>query len=875
MRWRDQSGPTRVPRQRGQGGSGSGRDGERPPGVKRPRVGVLVDSLRKTYQTTLLAGIAEVAQRRDVDLVVFAGGVLGAPRSDGINRNFVFDLCDKRSLDGVIILGGALGNFLGPASVAELCTRLAPLPLASIAIAPPGVPGLLVDEAPGMRQALEHLVVRHGCRRIAFIRGPSVNAEAEHRYAIYRAVLEERGLAFDPNLVCEGTFEKAAGEAAVELLVDERKVAFDGLAAANDYMALGAIPALQERDLQVPSDVAVVGFDDIEDARFSTPPLTTARQPLYQQGEAALELVLAQIDGAEVAPRTTAATELVVRLSCGCLSGLTRPGRVGTVTPTQTALESLLVEHGDDVARQMARAIHGADTSLQEGWDRQLLDAFEAELRGAGAGLFASTLDRLLTSVAVAGDDVGAWQGVVSALRRLLLPALPNEHLRWVQAEDLWHEARILIGELAERAQAQHRLHNERLANALTESGATLLATQHVTALTGAVAHQLPRLGIPSAWMALYDGSDGAGPKTADSLTHLVLTYDAEPALDKEAAAADAAPPAGTVMPAVALLPALFEKLGRRAAIVVEPLFFHERPLGCLILEMGPREGMVYESLAEQVSSALEGARLVTRLVEEATRRQVAERQRLEKEMEIAARIQTSILPQDVSVGGLEIAAAMHAATEVGGDYYDVVPVDDGCWLGIGDVAGHGLGTGLVMMMMQSGISALARKMPDAAPRDLLLALNTMLVENVRERLGQREHATLTLIRYRRDGSLTFAGAHEEMLVRRAATGRCERIETPGAWVGAKRDITAGTVDSTARLQPGDLLVLYTDGLTEAVAADGSGARFGIDRLIALIEEHGASPPAAVRDAILAAVAAFSTRRDDDITLLCARYSGG
>ena len=654
------------------------------------------------------------------------------------------------------------------------------------------------------------------------------------------------------------------------MLVDERKVQFDGLVAANDYMALGAIPALQERDLQVPSDVAVIGFDDIEDARFSTPPLTTARQPLFQQGEAALDLVLAQIEGAEVAPRTTAATELVVRLSCGCLSGLTRPGRVGTVTPTRTAIESLLVEHGDDVARQMARAVHGADTSLPEGWDRQLLDAFEAELRGAGAGLFASTLDRLLTSVAVAGDDVGAWQNLVSALRKLLLPALPNEHLRWVQAEDLWHEARILIGELAERAQAQHRLHNERLANALTESGATLLATQQVTALTGAVAHQLPRLAIPSGWMALYESADG--PKTADSPARVVLAYDAEPVLDK-AAGRRHRRGNGAIKPAVDLIPAMFEMLGRRASIVVEPLFFHERPLGCLMLEMGPREGMVYESLAEQVSSALEGARLVDRLVDEATRRQVAERQRLEKEMEIAARIQTSILPRDVTVAGLEIAAAMHAATEVGGDYYDVVPVDDGCWLGIGDVAGHGLGTGLVMLMMQSGIGALARKMPDAAPRELLLALNTMLVENVRERLGQREHATLTLIRYRRDGSLTFAGAHEEMLILRAATGRCDRIDTPGAWVGAKRDIAAGTVDSAARLHPGDLLVLYTDGLIEAAAADASGARFGIDRLITLIEEHGAATPATIRDAILAAVAAFSTRRDDDITLVVARYS--
>jgi DNA-binding LacI/PurR family transcriptional regulator/serine phosphatase RsbU (regulator of sigma subunit) len=862
MRWRDQSGPTRVPR--------PAPADERPAGTKRPRIGVLVDSLRKTYQTTLLAGISEVAYRRDVDIVVFAGGVLGAPRSDGINRNFVFDLCDKRSLDGVIILGGALGNFLGPSAVAELCARLAPLPIASIAIAPPGVPGLLVDETPGMRQSLEHLIVRHGCRRIAFIRGPSVNAEAEHRYAIYRAVLEERGLEFDPQLVCDGTFEKSAGEAAVELLVDERKVQFDGLVTANDYMALGAIPALQERDLQVPSDVAVIGFDDIEDARFSTPPLTTVRQPLYQQGEAALDLVLAQLDGAEVAPRTTAATELVVRLSCGCLSGLARPGRVGTVTPTRTPLDSLLVEHGDDVARQLARAVHGADTALPQGWDRQLVDAFEAELRGAGAGLFASTLDRLLGSVAVAGDDVGAFQGMVSALRRLLLPALPNEHLRWVQAEDLWHEARVLIGELAERAQAQHRLHSERLANALTESGATLLATQQVSALTGAIEHQLPRLAIPSAWMALYD-EGAAAPPTADAPARLVVAYDAEPALDKGGAASSAPPAAGAIMPAVDLLPALFDKLARRASIVVEPLFFHERPLGCLLAEMGPREGMVYESLAEQISSALEGARLVTRLVEEATRRQMAERERLEKEMEIAARIQTSILPRDVSVPGLEIAAAMQPATEVGGDYYDVVPVDDGCWIGIGDVAGHGLPTGLVMLMMQSGIGVLARKMPDAAPRDLLLALNTMLVENVRERLGQREHATLTLIRYRRDGSLTFAGAHEEMLFRRAATGRCERIATPGAWVGAKRDITAGTVDSTARLEAGDLLVLYTDGLIEAAGA--GGARFGIERLIAVVDEHGASPPAVVRDTILAAVAAFSPRRDDDVTLLVARYT--
>jgi DNA-binding LacI/PurR family transcriptional regulator/serine phosphatase RsbU (regulator of sigma subunit) len=863
MRWRDQSGPTRLP-----------RDASGPIGTRRPRIAVLVDSLRNSYQTTVVAGLAEAASARDVDLAVFAGGVLGAPGNAGENRNFLFGFCDKAGFDGAVILGGALGNHLGPSAVADICARLAPLPLVSLGVSPPGIPSLSVDEEAGLRQALEHLVARHGFRRIAFIRGPSVNAEAERRYAIYRAVLEEHGIPLDPALVCEGTFERAAGEAAVSLLIDERKLDFDALVAANDYMALGSIPALLARGLQVPSDVAVIGFDDLEDARFSTPPLTTVRQPLFQQGEAALDLVLKQLAGGEVPLTTAAPTELVVRQSCGCLSGLGRPGRAGPVTMTETRIESLLTEHGEEVRKHVGRAVRGADTALGEGWDRQVLDAFEAELRGAGAGLFTSTLDRLLGAVASAGDDVGAWQGMVSALRKLLVPSLPNEPLRWVQAEDLWHEARILIGELAERAQAQHRLYSERLARVLTESGATLLATQQVSALASAVVRQLPRLGIPGAGMVLAAPAD---PPAAAGVPpeRLTLTFSYDVAAPSSPPDEDIAPREKTLAP-TELLSTVVDPLRRRTAVIVEPLFFHDRALGALALEMGPREGFVYESLAEQVSSALEGARLVARLVEEATRRQVAERQRLEKEMEIAARIQTSILPRDVSVAGLEISARMQAATEVGGDYYDVVPVDDdGCWIGIGDVAGHGLPTGLVMLMMQSGFGALARKMPDASPRDLLLALNTMLVDNVRARLGQHEHATLTLIRYRRDGSLAFAGAHEEILIRRAATGRCERIATPGPWVGAKRDIAAGTVDSTARLEPGDLLVLYTDGLTEAPAGDGSGARFGSERLVALVEEHGAGSPVAVRDALFAAVAAFAPVREDDVTVFVARYQAG
>jgi sigma-B regulation protein RsbU (phosphoserine phosphatase) len=279
---------------------------------------------------------------------------------------------------------------------------------------------------------------------------------------------------------------------------------------------------------------------------------------------------------------------------------------------------------------------------------------------------------------------------------------------------------------------------------------------------------------------------------------------------------------------------------------------------------------VVYELLRELVSAALHGAQLMRRVAQEAAARQEAERQRLEQELSIATRIQTSILPRDLTVRGLSIAATMLPATEVGGDYYDVLPTPDGCWIGIGDVAGHGLRPGLVMMMLQSVVSALVRSNPNAAPRDVLKVVNGVLYENVRERLGQDEHATLSLISYRRDGELVFAGAHEDMLVLRAETDEVELVPTLGTWVGATRDIEEATQDSRCRLREGDVLLLYTDGVLEA--QNGAGEQFGVERLSRELRRLGREPVTQIRDGLCAAVTSFMVDQKDDIALLVARY---
>jgi sigma-B regulation protein RsbU (phosphoserine phosphatase) len=245
--------------------------------------------------------------------------------------------------------------------------------------------------------------------------------------------------------------------------------------------------------------------------------------------------------------------------------------------------------------------------------------------------------------------------------------------------------------------------------------------------------------------------------------------------------------------------------------------------------------------------------------------------ERLKKEIDLAQHIQTSILPRSLAVPGLELAATMRPTAEVGGDYYDVLPVEGGCWIGIGDVAGHGLDAGLVMLMTQSIVAALVGRDPSAPPRDVVAVLNEVLFDNIRNRLRRDDHATLMLLHYERNGKLTFAGAHEDIIVFRAATGRCETVETPGTWVGGRRDIRAGTVDTRIELAQGDVMLLYTDGVIEM--RNAAGEQFGVERLCAELERLHASSVEAIQDGLLGILSKWGVA-DDDVTVMVARYTG-
>lgn len=241
---------------------------------------------------------------------------------------------------------------------------------------------------------------------------------------------------------------------------------------------------------------------------------------------------------------------------------------------------------------------------------------------------------------------------------------------------------------------------------------------------------------------------------------------------------------------------------------------------------------------------------------------------KIEEEMEIARKIQTSILPQEFPVKGLEIAAAMIPADDVGGDYYDVIPFEGGAWIAVGDVSGHGLDSGLIMLMVQSAMSALVHANPAVTPSEVLRQLNQVIYNNVRDRLESDDHVTLTVIRFTTDGSFSFAGAHEDIL--HYSEGTVEQIETPGTWIGIVPDIGRMNETSHFSVQTGDLIALFTDGITEARNSDGD--MFDIENLIAGLEKYAKLPCDLICQNIIEDVQRWMVDQDDDISLVVMRY---
>jgi LacI family transcriptional regulator len=198
-----------------------------------------------------------------------------------------------RRVDGVIVLTGMIDD----ESLLGYAQRL-PLVITGRHLQGPNLISIQLGNEQAAFDATTHLI-ELGHTRIAHIAGPQLHVDAQERLAGYRRALAAAKLPADESLIAVGDFHEASGLLAVNQLL-ERHSDLTALFVANDQMAYGARLALYRKGIRVPEDVSMIGFDDLPGSLYSTPPLTTVRQPVYDLGRAAGQAVLQMIEGKEV-----------------------------------------------------------------------------------------------------------------------------------------------------------------------------------------------------------------------------------------------------------------------------------------------------------------------------------------------------------------------------------------------------------------------------------------------------------------------------------------------------------------------------------------------------------------------------------------------
>jgi predicted ATPase/serine phosphatase RsbU (regulator of sigma subunit) len=273
----------------------------------------------------------------------------------------------------------------------------------------------------------------------------------------------------------------------------------------------------------------------------------------------------------------------------------------------------------------------------------------------------------------------------------------------------------------------------------------------------------------------------------------------------------------------------------------------------------------LYENLEDKVKERTEELRT-------ANEQLTVTKNALWGELELAKKIQTVLLPKKPALPGYAISTYMMPAFEVGGDYYDFIHAKGRDWIVIGDVSGHGVTAGLVMMMTQTAIHNTVLQKPDVSPSELLTVINNTIAANIR-RIDEDKFVTITVLAVHENGTFTFSGLHQDIMVYRARTGTIEQIETNGTWIGIFQEISGKVYDETLKLEPGDVMMLFTDGITEAWQKNVTGIKkrvdenmFGDRRLSGILQANGRNSPEEIQHAILKEMENYET--NDDITLV-------
>lgn len=600
--------------------------------------GLVADSFNEisVYQEAVWRGVSDAAHELGIQIRTYVGGALEYSPLNPFEKtkNIAYEFLDPQLLDGIVYCGGTLGNGVAKEKFDSFCKRYSAIPSISVGPAGTTTPRILVDNDTGMKDMVVHLIEDHGYAPIAFISGPAGNADADRRKKMFVETMREHGQNVDAKLLYEGDFNSQSGIDAVAYWFDTLGLAPRAIVASNDNMAFGVLSALQERGISVPYAVAVTGFDDVESAAMTLPPLTTVSQPIYQEAKRALFMLVDAIKGEPLPFETLEPAVQVLRQSCGCYSD-----NVNSFTESLSGASDSVER---DVFTLVGMDRDDPSAGILIDLMAQISDEFCNEQD------FLKLLSELLRRDILSGARIGRWYYAINRFRFAI-----------TGRANLLHRCQAMISD-AEQQQIFMKMNAKRQQlDLLMSAERELITSFKMENLVEVMRNSFTRLGMNGVVLCIYDNPDNP-LQSAHVATAFkngkIIPYPEQSFSPTE------------------LVPAGVDYLGNpESSILIEPVYYREDQIGYLVFEQTVPSAVLYESLAAEVSSALEGAILIDRVTS-------AEKQLEERNREIEALVRPMLdsiksitnvaTEQQQAIGELEELnqRSIRAASEMSGN---------------------------------------------------------------------------------------------------------------------------------------------------------------------------------------------------------------
>jgi DNA-binding LacI/PurR family transcriptional regulator/AraC-like DNA-binding protein len=569
-----------------------------------------IADFRSIIGQEIFAGVVKACEDFDVNLINFVGAVKYSVAEDiefieQFKKKFKF--MNFHNIDGLVTWASSFQGYMPEKEIIEIHNNFSSLPMTCIGVPMlKNIPGVYNKNYYGVKVIMDHLIKHHNYKKIGFI-GCKGRIQYEERFNIFKQMLVENNIKVNEDLIfILNTLDKKSVKQAVDNINQKQKL-FDKkevevFVTVSDIVASSMIDELENIGIKVPSDVAVVGFNNQLDSIKCSTPITTVDLDFFQNGYKAVELLLSIINNKtehslKKIEDIVIPSKLVIRQSCGCFEDSIENAEIKkdklNIKNTKTInFESLIKDNYQDILLEINSALNRIEEKYNADNARAILDSLISDLTDVSSNKFLRLMKNNFSHNKNSGIEKQIlWQNVITQIRSTILPYLVLNKEILMKAENIFHQSRIMIDVVNNYSIFSKKADVYKL-NALARVAVDFASTVDMKGIIDLIKLHMDELEIPGIYLVLYNEL-----RTDLGEGTLVLTYqkNEETITDNNF----------TNIGFDRIVPKRLLPKSKRYSFMFEICYYKNSYIGYLLVEMGPINIPLYETVRSILSSSL------------------------------------------------------------------------------------------------------------------------------------------------------------------------------------------------------------------------------------------------------------------------------